>query len=185
MRKILLAILFFNVWQIGFSQEIESEKSKEEEEEFSPIIRVALITGNSHVPNAFEGEKQVSIIPYWGFDVDYFVHPRWSFAIQGDLKLQSFEVEHEGVALERSYPFSLATVAHYHFKRHWSVYFGPGWEFEKNENLFLWKLGSEYSFELTETFEIALNLSYENKQEIYDSWNFGIAFNKLIWKKNK
>lgn len=174
-------LLIFLLVNLAFGQETESES----EDEFKSAIRVALITGNSHVPNAFEGDKKVSIIPYWGFDVDYFVHPRWSFALQGDLKLQSFKVEREGVDLERSFPFSLATVAHYHFKRHWSVYAGPGWEFEKSENLFLWKLGTEYSFEITEKFEIALNLSYENKQEIYDSWNFGIAFNKRVWRKHE
>lgn len=29
-----------------------------------------------------------------------------------------------------------------------------------------WKAGTEYSFEVTEDFEIALNLTYENKEEM-------------------
>ncbi|GMQ29474.1 hypothetical protein [Algoriphagus confluentis] len=179
MKKIWILILFFGISTWAFAQE------GQEKEEFSPQIRVALITANSHVPQAFEGERKVAVIPAWGFDVDYFFHPRWSVALQADLKLQSFEVEREGALLERSYPFSLAPVIHYHFKRHWSVFVGPGWEFEKNENLYFWKIGSEYSFEMSETFEIALNLAYERKEEVYDSWTFGIAFNKRIWKKEK
>lgn len=169
-------VLFLLVGKTFAQEEVEEEK-------FSPQIRVALITANSHVPQAYEGEKRVPVIPAWGFDVDYFFHPRWSIALQADLKLQSFEVENEGVFLERSYPFSLAPVMHYHFKRHWSLYLGPGWEFEKNENLYFLKLGTEYSFEMSETFEIALNLAFENKQDIYNAWTFGIAFNKRIWKK--
>ena len=178
MNKALLILLFF----LGIGKTVAQE---EEVEKFSPQIRVALITANSHIPEAFEGEKRVPVIPAWGFDVDYFFHPKWSLGLQADLKLQSFEVKDDGVILERSYPFSLAPVIHYHFVRHWSLYLGPGWEFEKNENLYFLKLGTEYSFELSETFEIALNVAYENKQEIYNSWTFGIAFNKRIWKKEQ
>lgn len=62
---------------------------------------------------------------------------------------------------------------------------GPGYEFERHENFYLGKAGTEYSFEITEEFEIALNLSYENKQEVYDAWTFGIAFNKVLWRKKE
>lgn len=153
-------------------------------EEFKPKIRGAIMMANSHVPTATEGGKKVAIIPTWGFDVDYFFHPRWSLALQGDIKLQSFEVEdHNNAVLQRTNPFALTMAIHYHALRHWSFYTGPGYEFEKHKNLFLVKVGTEYSFEITEDFEIALNLIYENKQEVYDAWTFGIAFNKRLWEK--
>ncbi len=138
---------------------------------------------NSHIPKATEGGKAVHIIPTWGFDVDYYFQPSWSVALQGDIKLQSFEVEEENIALERSYPIALVSVLHYHALRHWSFYAGPGYEFEKHENFFLIRVGTEYSFEITENFEIALNLIYENKQEVYDALTFGIAFNRKLWEK--
>lgn len=179
MKLPVFIFLFFGLLSESFAQEAgETEKS----EDFRPQIRGAIMMMNSHVPRSFEDDRKVAVIPAWGFDVDYFFHPRWSLAVQADLKLQSFEIEDEGVLLERSFPFSVATVAHYHFKRHWSVFTGPGYEFEKSENLYFWKLGTEYSFEISEKFEIALNLSFENKQNVYDSWNFGIAINKLLWR---
>lgn len=147
------------------------------------MIRGAIMMANSHVPNATEGGKEVAIIPTWGFDVDYFFNSRWSIAMQGDVKLQSFEVEDGEAILKRTNPFALATVIHYHAKRHWSFYGGPGIELEGHKNLFLVKLGTEYSFEITEDFEIALNLIYENKEELYDAWTLGIAFNKKLWEK--
>lgn len=157
---------------------------EKEGEEFKPKIRGAIMMANSHVPKAFEGDKKVTVIPTWGFDVDYFFHPRWSVALQGDIKLQSFEVEEEhNVALERNFPVALAAVLHYHALRHWSFYLGPGYELEQHENFFLVRAGTEYSFEITENFEIALNLLYENKDEVYDTWTFGIAFNKKLWSK--
>jgi len=155
-----------------------------EKEEFKPKIRGAIMMANSHIPKAFEGDKKVTVIPTWGFDVDYFFHPRWSVALQGDIKLQSFAIEEENnTSLERSFPVALATVLHYHALRHWSFYIGPGYELESHENFFLVRAGTEYSFEITEDFEIALNLLYENKDEVYDTWTFGIAFNKKLWEK--
>jgi hypothetical protein len=151
--------------------------------EHKPMIRGAIMMANSHVPTATEGGIEVPIISTWGMDVDYFFHRRWSLALQADVKLQDFEVEHGQTILERSFPVAVAGVAHYHALRHWSFYAGPGIELEKNENFFLLRIGTEYSFEITENFEIALNLIYENKDEVYDTWTFGIAFNKKLWDK--
>lgn len=174
--NMVFLLLLFDI-SITIAQESEEGGHK-------PKIRGAIMMANSHVPNAFEGDVKVVLIPTWGFDVDYFFHPRWSVALQGDVKLQSFEVEEaNNVILERSYPFALASVIHYHALRHWSFYAGPGYEFESSKNLFLVRVGTEYSFEITEDFEIALNLIYENKEEVYDTWTFGVAFNKKLWQK--
>jgi len=154
-----------------------------EPESFKPRIRGAIMMANAHVPQASEGEKKIAIIPTWGFDVDYVFHKRWSVALQSDIKIQSFEIENEDVILERTNPVALAAVLHFHCQRNWSFYFGPGYEFEQHENFFLVKVGMEYSFEITEDFEIALNLIYENKEEVYDGITFGIAFNKKLWEK--
>jgi hypothetical protein len=152
-------------------------------EPFTPQLRGAVMMANSHVPNATKGGSKVAVIPAWGVDVDYYFHRRWSAAVQGDLKLQSFEIEDNQVTLERSNPFTIAAVLHYHALRHWSFYTGPGYELESHKNFFLVKFGTEYSFEVTDNFEIALNLIYENKEEVYDAWTFGVAFNKKLWRK--
>lgn len=174
-RKLLLLVILTSAAGLA--------KAQEAGKEFKPKVRGAIMMANSHVPTATEGGKKVSIIPTWGFDVDYYFHPRWSVAIQGDIKLQSFEVEDGVTELTRTNPLAFTGVIHYHALRHWSFYIGPGYELEKHENLFLVKTGTEYSFEVTENFEIALNLMYENKQDIYDAWTFGIAFNKKLWEK--
>jgi hypothetical protein len=154
-----------------------------ESKEHKPQIRGAIMMANSHVPNSFLNTKTTTIMPTWGMDLDYFFHKRWSVAMQGDIKLQSFQVKEENKILERKNPVALAFVLHYHMLKHWSFFAGPGYEIEEHENLRLLKLGTEYSFEVNEDFEIALNLMYENKQEVYDTWTFGIAFNKRLWRK--
>ncbi len=154
-----------------------------EPEEHKPKFRGAIMMANSHVPRATEGGKAVSVIPTWGVDLDYVFHPRWSVAFQGDIKLQSFEIKVADRVLERDNPVVLASVIHYHLKNRLSFYAGPGVELEQHENLFLVRLGGEYSFEISDDFEIAPNLIYENKDEVYDTWTFGIAFNKKLWQK--
>lgn len=151
--------------------------------EHKPIVRGAIMMANSHVPKAIEGNFKGVIIPAWGFDIDYFFHKNWSTALQGDIKLQSFEIEEENAILMRTNPIALVSVIHYHFVKHWSIYAGPGIELDKNRNLFLVRFGSEYSFEISEDFEIGLNINYENKLEVYDAFTFGIAFNKKLWSK--
>jgi hypothetical protein len=103
--------------------------------------------------------------------------------LHGDIKLQSFEIEDKDIKLVRTNPFSVAVILHFHPVRHWSFYTGPGYEFESDKNFFLIKVGTEYSFEVTEDFEIALNLIYENKENVYDAVTFGVAFNKKLWEK--
>ncbi|CAN5393893.1 hypothetical protein BH09BAC3_BH09BAC3_27370 [soil metagenome] len=66
---------------------------------------------------------------------------------------------------------------------HKRIFSSIGYEFESHRNLPLYKIGTEYSFEINENFEIALNLIYENKEGVYDGWVFGIAFNKKLWEK--
>jgi hypothetical protein len=178
MRKFLLLLLVISsIAEFVTAQETENK-------EFKPKIRGAIMMANTHVPHATEGGKELAVIPTWGFDVDYFFHPRWSVALQGDVKFQSFEVEGDnGVLLERTNPIAFTGVIHYHALRHWSFYAGPGYELERHENFFLIRVGTEYSFEITEDFEIALNLIYENKEEVYDAITFGVAFNKKLWGK--
>jgi hypothetical protein len=180
-----MSINLFRAWLLATTLITASFAQEETPKPFTPKIRGAIMMANSHVPNATEGGKKISVIPTWGFDVDYYFHRRWSVAVQGDLKLQSFEIEDNNVALERKNPLALAGVLHYHALRYWSFYAGSGYEFERHKNFFLVKFGTEYSFEVTENFEIALNLIYENKQEVYDGWTFGVAFNKKLWEKGR
>lgn len=153
-------------------------------DEFKPTLRGSIMMAYSHIPMAVEGERSVSIIPAWGLDLNYHFHKRWAVGIQGDIKLQNFKIEDEKeVLLERNFPFSVALVAYYKTLKHWGFFIGPGIEFEESENLFLIKGGVEYGFEISENFEIEVGLIYENRDEVYDGFTFGVAFNKRLWSK--
>ena len=160
----------------------------QETEEVSnvPQLRGAVVMGYSHIPHAFEGTKTVAIIPSWGLDLDYVFHPKWAVALQTDIKLQSFEVEDKDqVVLVRNYPISFAVVGAYKVLPRWRLFFGPGIEYEQSRSLWIFKLGAEYAFEISEEFEIGVGLMYENRQDLYDGWTFGVSFNRRLWAKKK
>ncbi len=165
---------------ISFSSSLWAQNESTEKSERR--IRGAIFMGNAHVPHATEGGKSVYVIPVWGLDIDYHFSEHWSFGIQTDIKVQSFEVERNNTVLKRSYPMAASAILHYHMKRHWTFYLGPGYEFEKEENIFMVKVGTEYGIELTEKFELGLNVMYENRNEIYDGFTIGVAFNFLLWE---
>jgi hypothetical protein len=72
------------------------------------------------------------------------------------------------MVLERTNPFAMAAVLHYQaFRRHWSFYRGPGYELESHENFFLFNIGTEYSSEISEDFDISFNPIYENEEKLY------------------
>jgi hypothetical protein len=154
------------------------------EEGFSPSLRGSVMMAYSHIPQANQGGQKMAIIPTWGFDVDYIFHRKWSISAQADIKMQSFEVESEEVVLDRSYPFSLALAGHFRPLPHWSFFAGPGLEFEQSRNLWIFKIGTEYAFEISETFEIGIGLIYENREEVYDGFTFGVSFNTRLWTRH-
>jgi hypothetical protein len=165
--------------QAIYAQETPKESSGQQ-------LRGAVMMAYSHIPQAFEGEKTVAIIPAWGLDLGYHFSQKWAIYTQTDIKLQSFEVEDKDeVVLTRNFPVSVALLGQFHLVKHWAIFVGPGIEFERSKNLWIFKLGTEYNFEMSEILEIGVGLIYENREELYDGWTFGVTFNYRLWKPNK
>jgi hypothetical protein len=178
MRTILTLVFFLFLMQYSIAQEDSLVKK-------TPLVRAAIMMGNSHTPNNADPNTTAVVAPTWGLDIDYLFHKKLAVAFQADIKLQNIIVQDEATTLRRENPLTIATVLHYNIIKAWSVYAGPGYEFETHKNLYLVKIGTEYSFEVNENFEIAVNLIYENKESIYDTWTFGVAFNKVLLHKKK
>ena len=175
MKLLLTTVLIVICYGVSFSQEETVQHVKK--------IRGAIMMAQSYIPTAKGGGENVYVIPTWAADLDYFWHKRWSVAIQADIKILDFEVEHDKIILERNFPITVAGVLHYHLQHHWSFFTGPGAELEQSGNIFLFKAGTEYSFEVSETFEVAIVLAYENRNAIYDGISLGVALNLQLWNK--
>ncbi|MGB5318923.1 hypothetical protein, partial [Eudoraea sp.] len=61
----------------------------------------------------------------------------------------------------------------------WGIVAGPGMEFEKNKNLFIVRIGTEYEFELGNDWGISPSLNYDFKEQ-YSTWDFSIGLSKKL-----
>lgn len=156
--------------------------------------RIAFFTGNTIVPSGGENEDRLgtAIVPTLAFDYEYWPSRRFAVGWYNDFTLTSFFVKTNREAppgassseggkeiIEREPVYLTAVVGIFEPVRRLALYTGPGYEFEENENLPVWKLGVEYSFPLPNDWDIALAAAYDYK-EIYDSFSVGLSFGKRL-----
>ena len=159
----------------------QEEKSRREQERLKRH-RITVMIANSHIPSmdAVEGQNKFSIVPTWGVDYDFWFSPKWAIGLHNDLILQQYKIKEEkdNTVIERSFPIGTCLVGIFKPFEHLSLVAGIGKEFEKSESFGMWKVGVEYGFELPESWELSLNLQYDNKINAYDSWLFGLGVSK-------
>ncbi len=174
MKKItfLLMLLLTGHWLFG------QEKTTAEHEE-APFknFRIAVVMGHTAVPS---GEKPAHLfVPSWGVDAEYWVSPVWGFGIHTDMELQSFVVKlAEAEHLEREYPVVATFELLVKPLKNIVLQAGPGYEFEKNENLKLLRVGLEYEFELHGGWDISPTVFYDARLDSFDTWTIGLGIGK-------
>ena len=58
-----------------------------------------------------------------------------------------------------------------------SLFLGPGGEFEKDHNFFVFRFGVEYGIPIRNHWDVGFSASYDYK-EAYGSVGFGVVFGK-------
>jgi hypothetical protein len=94
-----------------------------------------------------------------------------------DIELGKYVVEFQGENLKRETAFVTGLVAGYRILKGWSIFAGPGIEFEKNKNLFILRASMDYEFELGKNWGFAPVFSYDFKNE-YNAYSFGVGVTK-------
>jgi lipopolysaccharide assembly outer membrane protein LptD (OstA) len=82
--------------------------------------------------------------------------------------------------IERSFPLSSVLMTSYRPGKHFSYLIGVGGEFSHTGNLFLWRVGVEYGYEINEKWEINGNLTNDLKINSYNSWAIGLGITRVI-----
>lgn len=174
MKKLFLPLFFIcnTIFFLSYSQ----ESLKESKHKISgAFTHVNLSTGVS------ESNVRWISLPGFSLDYDYRFSEKWSLGLHTDIVVEKFSVEknlhEESTVLERSYPIAPALTVSRKFGHH-NILFGTGAEFEKNENLFLNRLGYEYGIEVSEKWEIALGVNYDFRWNAYDSYSLGIVIGR-------
>lgn len=171
--------LFILLTSLGIAQEKENS-----EEPFKPHHSIGLMLGHTHLREGeIDGNKKWLAVPSIGLDYNYVFSEKWSIGLHNDMVIENFKVEDEdNEIIERSRPIASILTGGYKPGKHFTFQAGLGGEFAKEENLFVTRLGVEYSVELPDEWEFLVNVVYDNKWGTYDSFCLGIGVAKKFGK---
>ena len=150
--------------------------------------KITLVMAYSFIDNSFlEENDAIRIVPTFGFNYDYFFHARWGFGIHTDILLQQYKVEKHGSHEEilRENPVGIAGMVLFKPNHRWTLMAGYGVEVEKHENFQMVRTGVEYGIALPKHWELGFSLEFDYKINTHNSIMFGVAFSKILGRKNK
>jgi hypothetical protein len=184
------SILFFSLLAISnfTSLDIIAQTHTSEQNHTFKKNRISVLWGNTIVPAAKTADDEMSVVifPSWGLNYEYWFNNHFALGIQNEFEMQSYVVEHDShPSLEREYPIITSIVLFYEPLNHLAFFAGPGIEIEKNHNFYIFKAGIEYIIPLPKNFDIALEGSYESKNNMYDAWTFGLCIGKRFGNSSK
>jgi hypothetical protein len=182
MKKIY-CFLMLVVISSSFSQEVETKSEK-----FKPYHSITGLLSHTMIKDGIrDGKTEWIAFPSFVLDYNFAFSPKWKIGLHNDIIFEDFIVEttnSEGdiIELERSEPIATVLVGGYKPGKHFTFEAGMGYEFAKEEDLFLTRLGTEYSLELPKDWELIVNLVYDMKWNAYDSFAFGVGISKSFGK---
>ena len=167
-------LLFFII--IGTSFESIAQESEHDEKEPKQLLAISF--GYTFVPKATSiggTEANGIFVPSIGLDYFYKITPKLEFGTMIDLELGDYLIFHKNLSRERA--LVITGIASYSFTEHINFFAGGGIELERNHNLGILRLGTEYAFKLQNNWLLSPGFFYDIK-EGYDTWSLAIAFGK-------
>ena len=167
----------------SFSQEGENKTEK-----FKSYHSISALLSHTMIKDGIrDGKTEWIAFPSFAFDYNFVFSPKWRIGLHNDLIFEDFIVaskngEDETNELERSEPIASVLVGGFKPGKHFTFEAGMGYEFSKEENLFLTRIGTEYAVELPKEWELIVNLVYDVKWNAYDSFAFGVGVSKSFGK---
>ena len=172
------------VFQSTFSQDEHHDNHSKEHHDMKGSHRLSVGMGQTHVSHGeVDGKGQWLVLPTWCIDYDYWLSNKWAIGLENEIIVESFKIEsdhHE--IIERTYPIDVVPIAIYKPGEHLSILGGVGYEFAKENSLFMTRLGLEYGFHLPGNWEVGTTLVWDGKWNYYNSWGLSLIVSK-IWQK--
>lgn len=145
--------------------------------------RIAPLMGYVFVPEETGSEttNSVRLIPTFGIDYEFKLHPRWALGWFNDIELSSYVIEYHSheEALVRENAFITALCLVYSPVHRLALYAGPGYELETHQNFAVIRVGIEYEIPIPDNWDLAFGLSWDHK-EVYNSVGITVAFGKRL-----
>ena len=146
-----------------------------------PGHRFSIMIGHTHVPKGINAvnNKTSMIVPSWGLNYEFWINHKWAIGLHNDMEISTYVIdEGHGSEIERERPLVASLVAI--FKPHHLIPIvgGIGREFEKHQNVWVFRLGVEFEIEMGSYWDLSPALVYDIKVSVYDSWTIGLTVGK-------
>ncbi len=172
MKKPIIAVLLFVLGpSFSFGQhkkEIEAKNS------------IAFVQGITMIPSikeeGVEGEA-IGFINSYGLNYHRMLNHKWGVSWMNDLEVGEYFVTNKEDILKRENAFVSALTAHYHIAEGLEVFAGPGYEWERHKNLFVFRMGVEYQMLVANEWFLGPELFFDFKEK-YHSWTLGLLIVK-------
>ena len=118
------------------------------------------------------------LVPSLGADYLYRLAPQWELGIMVDWELARYIIPHKE-ELIRDHAFIATIVGAYNVTSSWSVFGGGGIEIEKHKSFAIWRLGTEYGFDLGNRWTLPIGVFMDVK-EGYENYSFSIGVGRAF-----
>jgi hypothetical protein len=161
----------------GFTQ--HATQSLEDKHEFKRF-RISVNIGHCYIPKAeFSNDEQLIVLPTWGLDFQYWFSEKIGIGLKNDVENASYRVRYRSNSsdlLIRERPVIISMPVFY---KPWdnglALMLGPGIELEENSNLFVFRIGVAYDFELGRHWDFAPEIVYDHKGTSIGAYTIAIS----------
>ena len=161
----LVLLLFLTIKPLIAQNTNEHKEESHHAELYANTL--GLFVGYTLIPNFTDsGERESFVAPTIGLDYIYKFNHKIGLGLLNDLELASYEIEVEDneETVKREYAFVSAVVFIYEPVEWWSVFAGPGYEFERHESFFLGRIGTEFIKRFNDGWAVTLTFTVDIKE---------------------
>ena len=174
---LVLLILIFPV--IGFAQD-HSNSITSHPDDFKKI-KISFAFAQTYIPahHLHDESESAQLIPTDGLDIQYNFNHKFFTKWTNELEFLSYNLKNQdGEKRVRENAFLSIVTLGYEFYEKLAIIAGAGYEFEKSKNLWVCRVGMEYTFSIGEHWELSPELLYDIKKESHTAitWGFGIGY---------
>ena len=146
-------------------------------------IKVALNLAHAYMPKAApDMDGGTLIIPVWGLDFQFWFNEHWGLALKNDIEIAKYvltEYDESGDTRLRENPVIISLPLYYSpWDGGLTFFSGPGVELEEDHNLWVYRFGLGYEFELPGHWDFAPEFVYDLKNGIINSFTIAISIGK-------
>ncbi len=171
-----LIVIFLSSANLARGQQVHSSK-------MAPVIlhyEIDGFIGNTHVPEGGQRDTDGTLIlPNIGLNFKYWIDDKFAIGWYNNIVARTFVVNSDSHQdLDREYPFITSFVGIFKPWKNLSFFAGPGVEIEKNQSLFVIRLGIDYAFSLSNDWYISPRFIFDHLGGDIEAYTIGVSIGR-------